>query len=137
MPQPLIAVKNIAVSRRWYQDVLGLRGGHGGDDYEQLMYAGRMIMQLHRWDLHEHPHLGVPSEGRLANGMVLWFQSDQFDDVLQRIRAHDAQVLQGPAINVNANHYEVWLRDPDGYVVVIAGQRVCPRRLDGDAHAQA
>jgi extradiol dioxygenase family protein len=122
-PQPLIAVKDVATSRRWYKNVLGLNAGHGGDEYEQLMYGERMVMQLHRWDAHEHPHLGSPCEGLSAHGMVLWFRTDHFDRALHRIREHDTQVLEGPRINVNADHYEVWLRDPDGYVVVVAGPR--------------
>ena len=32
-----------------------------------------------------------------------------------------AQVLEGPEVNPNAQHREIWLRDPDGYVVVLAG----------------
>jgi hypothetical protein len=38
-----------------------------------------------------------------------------------RVRAHGASVLEGPQVNPNARHREVWLRDPDGYVVVVAG----------------
>jgi len=30
-------------------------------------------------------------------------------------------ILEGPRVNPNANHREVWLRDPEGYVVVLAG----------------
>ena len=29
-------------------------------------------------------------------------------------------ILEGPRVNANANHREVWVRDPDGYVVVLA-----------------
>jgi len=32
-----------------------------------------------------------------------------------------AEVLEGPLVNVNAQHREVWIRDPDGYTVVVAG----------------
>jgi hypothetical protein len=32
-----------------------------------------------------------------------------------------AEVLEPIAINPNANHLEFWLRDPNGYVVVVAG----------------
>jgi hypothetical protein len=33
-----------------------------------------------------------------------------------------AQVVEEPHVNPNAGHREIWLRDPDGYVVVIAGK---------------
>jgi catechol 2,3-dioxygenase-like lactoylglutathione lyase family enzyme len=80
-----------------------------------------MVMQLHHWDAHSHPHLGSPELRSRGNGVVLWFQTDHFDAALQRIRAQGAPILDGPQVNANANHREIWLRDPDGYVVVVAG----------------
>ena len=53
--------------------------------------------------------------------MLLWFQTDTFDAAFARAKALRAQVLEGPKINTNANHREIWLRDLDGYVVVLAG----------------
>jgi catechol 2,3-dioxygenase-like lactoylglutathione lyase family enzyme len=119
--QPLIAVADVQASSRWYQGVLGCKSGHGGPEYEQLVVDGRMILQLHRWDAHEHPHIGRP-DIKHGNGVVLWFQTDQFDDALARIAALPATVLEGPMVNNNAHHREIWLEDPDGYVVVLAGR---------------
>ena len=120
-PQPLIAVRDVEASSLWYQAVLGVQSGHGGTEYERLLFDGRLMMQLHHWDAHEHPHLGDPKSRPYGNGVVLWFQTDSFNDTLRRIQTHKAQVLEGPRVNPNANHREVWLRDPDGYVVVVAG----------------
>lgn len=36
-PQPLIAVHNVELSSQWYQQVLALKSGHGGTEYEQLL----------------------------------------------------------------------------------------------------
>lgn len=119
-PQPLIAVDDVAASRRWYTATLGLVSGHGGDDYEQLLADGEMVLQLHRWEAHAHPHLGQPDAAR-GNGVLLWFLAGNFDAALARIRDAGADVLEGPKVNPNANHREIWLRDPDGYVVVVAG----------------
>lgn len=120
-PQPMITVQDVPASSRWYQTVLGLQSGHGGPEYEQLLSGGRMVMQLHHWDAHEHPHLGDPASRPYGNGAVLWFQTEAFDEAMGRVRAHGASVLEGPQVNPNARHREVWLRDPDGYVVVVAG----------------
>lgn len=79
-----------------------------------------MVMQLHRWDAHEHPHIGDPKRKPYGNGVVLWFQTDSFDEIIKRVNKHNAQVLEGPLVNPNANHREIWLRDPNGYVVVVA-----------------
>jgi len=121
-PQPLIAVRDVAASSRWYHTVLACESGHGGAEYEQLIMDGQMIMQLHHWDVHAHRHLGDEHAPSRGNGVVLWFQTDEFDAALQRIKTCAAQIIEGPQVNPNANHREVWLRDPDGYVVVVAGR---------------
>jgi len=120
--QPLIAVRNVEASSRWYRAVLGCESGHGGQEYERIVEDGRMVMQIHAWDAHEHPHMGDPDSKPYGNGVLLWFQTDDFDGVVARVREMDAAVLEGPQVNPSANHREIWLRDPDGYVVVIAGR---------------
>ena len=118
-PHPLIAVRNVEVSGRWYQALLGCRSGHGGSEYERLLYENNLVLQLHRWDAHEHPHLGKP-EALRGNGVLLWFETAEFDEAVGRARALKAEVLEGPKVNHSAQHREIWLRDPDGYVVVLA-----------------
>lgn len=119
-PQPMIAVNDVAGSSRWYQELLNCRSGHGGDEYERLIGAGdELIMQLHHWATHEHPHMGAP-ELPNGNGVLLWFRIDDFDAAVSRAQTMSAEVLEGPMVNPNANHREIWIRDPDGYVVVLA-----------------
>ena len=120
-PQPLIAVRDVEASSRWYQTLLGCQSGHGGPEYEQLVYQDRLILQLHRWDAHEHPHLGNAEAKPYGNGVLLWFQTPEFDEAVGRARALKVEVLEGPKVNHNAHHRELWLRDPDGYVIVLAG----------------
>jgi hypothetical protein len=64
--------------------------------------------------------MGDPTARPLGNGVLLWFQIDDFDAAVARGRTLSAEVLEGPKVNANANHREIWLRDPDGYVVVLA-----------------
>ena len=120
--QPMIAVRDVVASSRWYQALLGCKSGHGGREYEQLVHDGRLILQLHHWDAHEHPHLGDPASKPYGNGVLLWFQTDTFDAAVDRATRIRAEVLEAPKVNPNARHREIWLRDPDGYTVVIAGQ---------------
>jgi len=120
-PQPLIAVNDVPATSRWYQLVLGLESSHGGAEYEQLSFDGRMVLQLHHWDAHHHPYLGSQEVQPWGNGVLLWFQTDQFDAAVQRATDHQAEILEPPRLNPNANHREIWLKDPNGYVVVIAG----------------
>lgn len=120
-PQPLIAVRDVEATSRWYQALLGGKSGHGGADYEQLVdLGGKLILQLHAWDAHEHPHMGDPDIKPHGNGVLLWFQIDDFAAAVERVRELGAEILDGPRVNPNANHREIWLRDPDGYVVVLA-----------------
>ena len=111
---------DIPASREWYENVLGLSSGHDGDEYERMMWSDRLLLQLHRWDTHEHSHLGDPSIP-IGNGAILWFQTEQFDEIIARVKTYSTKVLEGPHINPNANHREIWLRNPDGYTVVVAG----------------
>ena len=122
LPQPLIAVKDVETSSRWYQSVLGLESAHGGNEYERLTDKGVLVLQLHDWDAHEHPHLGdeqIPSRG---NGVLLWFHHDNIDAAYQRAISHNATILEPLHINPRAQHREFWIRDPDGYVVVVSGK---------------
>lgn len=122
-PQPLITLDDVPAGSLWFQTVLGLSSGHGGAEYEMLMDGDVMVAQLHHWDAHEHPHLGDQAEASRGNGIVLWFATDDFSSVVGRIEGAGVEVLDGPLFNANARHQEVWLRGPEGYVVVVAGPR--------------
>lgn len=119
-PQPLIAVRDVERSSQWYQKLLGCQSGHGGKQYEQLMLDGRMVMQLHSWGDHEHPNLGNPDEAAHGFGVLLWFETPQFDEAVARVRDLKAEIVEDPHVNQNARHREVWVRDLDGYIVVLA-----------------
>lgn len=80
-PQPLIAVRDVAASSRWYQKLLGCKSGHGGPEYEQPRFEGELILQLHAWDVEddEHPHLGRTDVKPHGNGVLHWFQTSDLD----------------------------------------------------------
>jgi Glyoxalase/Bleomycin resistance protein/Dioxygenase superfamily len=121
--QPLIAVRNVRAAGRWYAELLGGDGmpEHPHRDvYERISISGRLVLQLHAWDEEDHPNLVNADFAPLAHGVVLWFQVDDFDAVVERARKLDADIIAGPLVNPAPKHREIWLRDPDGYVVVIA-----------------
>jgi catechol 2,3-dioxygenase-like lactoylglutathione lyase family enzyme len=125
--QPLIVVRDVEASSRWYQKVLGLESAHGGTEYERLTPPGEsedgFVLQLHnRENAVEHPGLYDQERPPAANGLALWFRTGDFDDVLRRAEAAGADVYNGPLVNPNARHREIWLHDPDGYVVVVASR---------------
>ena len=118
-PQPLIAVADVEKTSQWYQTVLGLESGHGGKEYEQLLFEQRMVLQLHQWQAHEHPHIGDPKR-LIGNGVLLWFESNQFDEIVQKLQTHQVEILEGPKYNPNAHHREIWFRDLNGYTLAVA-----------------
>lgn len=117
----MVAVDDVEAASRWFQQVLGLASGHGGPDYEMLMDGTDLVAQLHRWEAHEHPHLGDPSDASRGNGIVLWFSTDNFDGVVRKVQESVTVVLDGPLLNPSSGQREVWVRGPEGYVVVVAG----------------
>ncbi len=125
-PQPLICVSDVEASSRWYQRLLGCQSGHGGPEYERLVSHGRLILQLHRWDVeHHHGRIGDPSITPYGNGVLLWFELDDFDAAVARAENLNAEIVtprhrNPPDGNGSPNHWELWLRDADGYTVVLA-----------------
>ncbi len=121
--QPLIAVRNVRASARWYQQLLELDPlpEHIHRDlYDRLLCAGDLVLQLHAWDAEHHPNLINADAAPPGHGVLLWFEVDDFDAAVQRARSLHTQVIEEPHVNPAPNHREMWLRDPDGYVVVIA-----------------
>ena len=125
-PQPLIAVTDVEASSRWYQQLLGCRSAHGGPQYERLEVNGTLILQLHAFEVeHDHGPIADRNDTPYGNGLLLWFETDDFDDAVARARELGAEVVMPrhrnpPDGNGGPNHWEYWLRDPDGYIVVLA-----------------
>src|SRR5262245_12473387 len=126
-PQPLICVRDVEASSRWYQCLLGCRSDHGGPEYERLVWQGQLVMQLHRWDVaHHHGLLGDPNAKPYGNGVLLWFELDDYEAAFARAEQMRAEVVKPrhrnpPDGQGGPNHWELWLRDPDGYTIVICG----------------
>jgi len=125
-PQPLIAVSDVEASSRWYQRLLGCRSAHGGPKYERLVANGALILQLHDWRVeHDHGPIGDPEARPYGNGVLLWFEIDDFDAAVARAIELRAGIVRAPHRNPPPGerggpaHRECWLRDPDGYTVVL------------------
>ncbi len=116
---PLICVHDVPTVSAWYQKLLGCTSGHGGNEYERLMAGDRLILQLHRWDVqHDHGPLGDPALRPYGNGVLLWFELDDFDDAVRRATEMKVERLKEPRLSENGN-WEFWLRDLNGYTVVL------------------
>lgn len=121
--QPLIAVRDVRASSRWYASLLGadaLPDHPHRERYDRIRRSGRLLLQLHAWDAEHHPNLVNASAAPPGHGVVLWFQVGDFDAAVERARRLKAEVIEDVHVNPAPQHREIWLRDPDGYVLVIA-----------------
>lgn len=125
-PQPLIAVTDVEASSRWYQRLLGLRSDHGGPHYERLSFDDRLILQLHSFEAeHHHGPIANRDDKPYGNGLMLWFEVDNFDAIMRRVDEMNVEIVRPrhrnpPEGDGGPNHWECWIRDPDGYLVVVA-----------------
>jgi catechol 2,3-dioxygenase-like lactoylglutathione lyase family enzyme len=121
--QPLIAVRDVRASSRWYAELLGaaaLPEHKHRDLYDRITVTGQLVLQLHAWDDEQHPNLVNRDAAPAGHGVLLYFEVNDFDAAVERVRRLEAEIILEPHVNPAPNHREIWLRDPDGYVVVIA-----------------
>jgi catechol 2,3-dioxygenase-like lactoylglutathione lyase family enzyme len=127
-PQPLLCVHDVEASSAWYQRLLGVTSDHGGPAYERLVApGGELILQLHAFEVeHHHGQIADPSVRPYGNGALLWFEIDDFDAAVERVGELGAEIVLAPHRNPPEGepggpaHREIWLRDPDGYAIVLA-----------------
>jgi len=113
---PMLAVKELTASGRWYQDALGFRlifSMPGPDGHPTLMhlrwkkYADLLLVTA------SPPQAAIEPKGA---GVTLYFAMDSgdVDQLAERARAHGATLVSGP-VTQPWNAREVTLLDPDGY----------------------
>jgi catechol 2,3-dioxygenase-like lactoylglutathione lyase family enzyme len=123
--QPILAVRDVLASARWYAHILGsseLTGSPPSDHdhlYRRINVGDDLVLQLHAWDEEDHPSLTDPDRAPVGHGVLVWFEVEDYTAAAMRVRAIGADVIE-EKVNPNAHHHELWLRDPDGYVVVLA-----------------
>lgn len=125
--QTMLMVRDVEASSRWYQQLLGLTSDHGGAEYERLLADRELVLQLHQeGTAHHHGPIGDPGKDR-GNGVLVWFGGvSDFDGVVERAARLEAPVVKEPHRNPpegegnGPGHREIWLRDPDGYTLVVA-----------------
>jgi len=116
---PIIAVKNIAISTNWYQSVFGCKRTHGGDEFAVLIDENNeVLICLHKWGEHEHPTMKNP-DITPGNGLILYYKTDKLDFIRLNIDKLDYPLEEDIHLNPNSRKKEFSLRDPDGYYITI------------------
>jgi catechol 2,3-dioxygenase-like lactoylglutathione lyase family enzyme len=118
----IIAVRDVAVSFKWYQALFGQPETLPAHDYfgQILDSDGTVLLCLHAWGAHDHPSLLSPDHATPGNGLLLFFRVDDFDNALQRARALVTRFEEETHVNSSTGTREFSLRDPDGYYVTIS-----------------
>jgi catechol 2,3-dioxygenase-like lactoylglutathione lyase family enzyme len=125
--QPILAVRDVRASARWYATILGSADETGSPPsdhdhiYRRIYVGDEFVLQLHAWDEEDHPNLMDADRAPVGHGVLVWFEVDDYAGAAARARALDAHVIE-EKFNPAPQHRELWLRDADGYVVVLAGR---------------
>ena len=111
-------VRDLARARRFYEDVLGLEQIERPDLGLPGVWYGIGDAQIH---LIEMPAGGEP--GSRAPGLTplaphTAFAIDDYAATLAHLRAHDL-----PVIETSPEMGQMWVQDPDGYVVELIAAR--------------
>lgn len=116
---PIIAVKDVEQSSKWYQFLLGCRSRHGGKEFDVLVSEEKeVILCLHKWGEHEHPTM-MKEDSNVGNGLILYFRTDQLDSIRANAEKTGSPIEREIQVNPNTQKREFSLRDPDGYYLTI------------------
>jgi predicted enzyme related to lactoylglutathione lyase len=116
---PIIAVKDVEASSKWYQQVFGFRRTHGGNEFAVLVSEDdEIVLCLHKWGEHNHPTM-TNSSLTPGNGLILYFRTEDMNTVRQNVEKIGGIVEEAIHLNPNSLKKEFSIKDPDGYYLTI------------------
>jgi len=120
---PIIGVKDVAASSRFYVSLFGQsQRPPNHDDFDMISDDdGTVLLGLHEWGGHGGgPPLLRPGKEAPGNGSLLFFRVDDFDDTLARARSLVSRFETEPVpLDDGPGTIGFTLRDPDGYFVTV------------------
>jgi len=116
---PIIAVKDVEASSKWYRSVFDCRSMHGGKEFDILVSENdEILICLHKWGEHQHPTMtnrNIPP----GNGLILYFRTKKMNEIRQNVEKLNCFIEEDIHLNPNSTKKEFSLRDPDGYYLTI------------------
>ena len=112
--EPIIAVRDVPKSSKFYQDLLGCKSTHGGDSFEILTDEETVVLCLHKWGEHQHPTMLSPDK-TAGNGLILFFRVGNLNEIFNNARNLALTLEKEIHYNENSGKNQFILRDPDGY----------------------
>jgi hypothetical protein len=120
---PILGVRDVGVSGRWYRSLLGQAPAPSGhEDFDIISDEDdTVLVALHEWGAHgEGPPLQAPGAEEPGNGCLLFIRVDDFDQVLARARTLVGRFETDPEIFLSGPDTPTFtVRDPDGYYVMV------------------
>lgn len=117
---PIIAVKDVEASSRWYQLLFNCKSMHGGKKFDILISeSDDVLICLHQWGEHQHPSMANPHIPP-GNGLILYFRTDSMVEIRQNALKLAYPVEEDIHLNPNSTKREFSLKDPDGYYLTIS-----------------
>jgi hypothetical protein len=89
---------------------------------------GLLILQLHNFEVeHHHGLIGNRTDVPYGNGVLLWFEVEDFEAVMQRVNEMGVEIVlprhrNPPDGDGGPNHWECWVRDPE--VIALLNERL-------------
>ena len=116
---PIIAVKDVKESSKWYINVFDCKRTHGGNDFAVLVDENNeVLICLHKWGEHEHPTMTNPKI-KPGNGLILYYNTDNLETIRDNVEKMNYPIEKDIYLNSNSRKNEFSLRDPDGYYITI------------------
>lgn len=116
---PIIAVRNVEASSKWYQSIFGCRSMHEGKEFDILVSENdEVLICLHKWGEHQHPTMADPGISP-GNGLILYFRTENMNAIRQNVEKTGTLLEEDIHLNLNSRKMEFSLRDPDGYYLTI------------------
>lgn len=108
-----VQVRDMARSRRFYTEQLGLKPAAGGPPHACVFDTAPIPFAL------REPAVDLEASNRLGWGVALWFACDDADALCRSLEAAGAPILQQPVDGAFGRTFVV--ADPDGYAITIHG----------------
>ena len=116
---PILAVKDVEASSKWYQSLFGCRSMHGGKVFDILVSENdEILLCLHQWGGHGHPTM-TNQAITPGNGLILYFRTENIHIIRQNADKTGSLIEEDIHLNTNSTKKEFSLRDPDGYYLTI------------------
>lgn len=115
---PMLFVRDVEATSRWFQSFLGVQSGHGGPEFELLLADGNNLLQLHLIEEDHHDH-AVKLDGPLGHGVVVVIYVNSAAECFEKAQELNVETISELAFNEQVNMHEFSVRDPNGYSLMI------------------